>query len=266
MDFNNKEENKVYFLRSNHFVEEYLNGLPINSDLKTNPRFQSIIWYISVVLKRQGIPFNSEEAKTWMQSQIRIGKNGELGYILDKQDNYFLANSDGGVQFVQYSCEDGKIVRQVKEVQDQDTTWEILSFYNDDGIEEKQIVKDPKREEMYMFERIENFPELRNVMEYKVGSEKAIVYQESRCLLAAFEDLNPNLVEVDPLESQPILKIGSLPKFYEEFFTKKKILPLDIEQRQTKFKKYQESNQLFGRTTVFERGIAKLMNVRNRVR
>ncbi len=265
MNFNYNEENKVYFLRSNHFVEEYLNSLPINPTLKNNPRFQSIIWYISVVLKRQKIPFNSEEAKTWMQNQIHIGKNGEVRYILDKQDNYYPNTLEKGIQFVQYSCEEGQIQRQVKELLRQNTSWEILSFYNNDGIEEKQIVKDYQNQEIFIFERIKNFPELRNVMEYKAGSETAKTYPERRIFWVGLEDLNPNLVEIDPLESNPLIKLGPLPEFYEEFLTEKKIVPLPEERREKIFKYYQDVNQEYGRTTVFEKGIAKLLNVRNRI-
>lgn len=165
----NKEEDKIYILQSNHFVEEYLNELPICPKLKENPRFQAIIWHISVMLKREGIPFQEEQAKKWIENQIHIGKNGEVGYMLNAKDRYYPDSYFSTIQFVQYAYNGEQVQRHVKEVNNQETTMEILSFYNGDGIEEKQLVSDEIYGNRHLFERVKNNPELRHVQEYNIS-------------------------------------------------------------------------------------------------
>lgn len=165
------KEDKIYILQSNHFVEEYLKQLPIHPELKENPRFQAIIWHISVMLKREGIPFHDEQAKRWIEHQIHVGKNGEIGYMLNAKDRYYPDDCSQAIQFVQYSHNGEQVQRHVKEVEvnNQETTMEILSFYNGDGIEEKQLVSDEIYGNRHLFERVKNNPELRHVQEYNIS-------------------------------------------------------------------------------------------------
>lgn len=62
-----KKREACYIVRSNHFVEEYLKQKAIAPKIKENPRFQSILWNISIMLKKQGIDFTKEEAIKWIR-------------------------------------------------------------------------------------------------------------------------------------------------------------------------------------------------------
>lgn len=272
----NKEEDKIYILQSNHFVEEYLNELPICPKLKENPRFQAIIWHISVMLKREGIPFQEEQAKKWIENQIHIGKNGEVGYMLNAKDRYYPDSYFSTIQFVQYAYNGEQVQRHVKEVNNQETTMEILSYYNEDGIEEKQLVWDDMFGKRYCFERVRNNPELSHVHKYDISCPKNVKeYYEERTFLVGLEDLSPNLIEMDPLEANSLLKYGSPPQFYSEvqncnFMAEKMIenekIALPEQTRQEHFNYYQQVNKQYGRTSAFEKGLAKLFMVRSHQR
>lgn len=67
MEEDKKQKEAIYILRSNHFVEEYLKQKGVSPEIKKNPRFQSILWHISVMLKKQGIDFTKEEAMKWIR-------------------------------------------------------------------------------------------------------------------------------------------------------------------------------------------------------
>lgn len=89
------------------------------------------------------------------------------------------------------------------------------------------------------------------------------------------EDLNPNLIEMDPLETNLLLKYSSPPEFYSEVrnrnfmvdeMLKNGKIALPEQTRQQNFDYYQEVNEQYGRTSAFEKGMAKLFMVRNRQR
>ncbi len=86
------------------------------------------------------------------------------------------------------------------------------------------------------------------------------------------EDLAPNLIEVDPIETESILK-NKISTFYVPFSmidiqqiqgTNNLILPLPEIKREEQWKRYKLLNKKYYRTNVFEKGIAKMLMVRNR--
>lgn len=268
------KENVIEMMRSNHFVQEYLEQRGIAEKIKKNPRFQSIIWHISVMLKRQEIDFAGQEAVKWIQDNIKIGEQGkEIMYVISGKDRYYPSDSnmDSSIQFVKYFYDQEGIKRAVREMKGQEETLQILSKYNEDGIEECQKVDD--QQHMFIIQRIKNRPELKGITEYDKKTGKAVrIYYEKRFFWVALEDFAPNLIEVDPIETQPILKYG-IPPFYEPFstidrqqikLTRNQILPLPEKNREELLKNYKEANKQYHRTNVFEKGMAKMLKVGNR--
>ena len=197
------KENVIQMTRSNHFVQEYLAQMGIAEKIKINPRFQSIIWHISVMLKRQGIDFTTQEAVKWIQDNIRIGEQGqEIRYVISGKDGYYPSgmNVSSAIQFVRYFYDEEGMKRQVKEMNKQEETIQILSQYNEDGIEECQWVEDKQRQTISKIERIENRPELKVIIEYNKKTKEVIgIDYEKRAFWVGLEDFAPNLIEVDPI-------------------------------------------------------------------
>lgn len=277
MEENEKQKDVIYMLRSNHFVEEYLEQKEIAPEIKRNPRYQSIIWHISVMLKRQGIDFTKEEAIKWIDENIKIGKQGEVLYAISESDGYYPINAAPAIQFVKYFHDKDGMKRMVKEVKEQgeERQFIIISNYNKDGIEESQVVYD--KYGISIVERVKNRPELKRISTYD-KNEKEIkkIEHEQRILWVALEDLAPNKIEIDPIDIYPFLKNGSFGchtytglSYEEEKHiqdAKYRILPLPQKNREEQLQDYKTLNERYHRTKVFELGIAKMLSVRNRDR
>lgn len=267
MDFDKNLIDIINFLRSNHLVQECLEHKPIHAEFKNNPRFQSIIWHISVMLNRAGLDFSDKKATEWIDTNITIGEQGEIIYILSPEDRYYLAHSPEGLQFVKYFFDQNGLKRSVVEVgKNNKRNLQILSSYNEDGIEESQIVEDFEANYISNLTRVKNHPELRRIIDYSKNEEKIkSVEYEQRTFWVALEDLNPNLIEVDPLETNPLLKYGNS-HFYDTLSIKNEnqIPALPEMRREELFQDYKNLNRNYHRTTDFEKGIAKLFCVRNR--
>ena len=274
MENDKLKKDVIQMMRSNHFVGEYLEQRGIAEEIKRNPRFQSIIWHISVMLKRQKIDFTGQEAVKWIQDNIKIGEQGnEIMYVISGKDRYYPSNTnmDSTIQFVKYFYDQEGMKRAVKEMKGQEVTLQILSEYNEEGIEECQKVDD--QQYISMIQRIENRPELKVITDYNKETKEAVGRSyEKRFFWVALEDFAPNLIEVDPIETQPIFKY-EIPPFYEPFsiidrqqieLTRNLILPLPEIYREKQLKEYKETNEAYHRTNVFEKGMAKMLSVRNR--
>ncbi len=275
MEEDKLKENVIQMIRSNHFVQEYLEQRGIAEEIKKNPRFQSIIWHISVMLKRQGIDFTQKEAVKWIQDNIKIGEQGkEIMYVISGEDGYYPTNFASRVQFIKYFCDQEGIKRKVVEVGKQgEQTLQIVSKYNEDGIEESQVVDNKQSDDIAIIQRIKARPELKSIADYDKKTKQMVdIDYEERIFWVALEDLNPNLIEVDPIGTNPLLKFGGR-QFYQPFsmIDKKqiqlmgnRILPLPEINREEQLQYYKESNEKYHRTKVFQKGIAKMLMVRNK--
>ncbi len=275
MEEDKLKEDAIQMIRSNHFVQEYLEQKGVAEEIKRNPRFQSIIWHISVMLKRQEIDFTEQEAVKWIQDNIKIGEQGkEIMYAILEKDGYYPTNFTSRVQFIKYFCDREGMKREVVELGEQgEQTLQILSKYNEDGIEESQFVDEKQSKCISIIQRVENRPELKSIANYnKETKQITAINYEKRFFWVALEDLSPNLIEVDPIETNPLLKCGTR-QFYLPFssidrkqiqLTGNRILPLPEIDREEQLQYYKESNENYHRTKVFEKGIAKMLMVRNR--
>lgn len=220
MEENKKQEDTIRMLRSNHFVQEYLEQRGVAEEIKRNPRFQSIVWHISVMLKREGIDFTEKKAVEWIQDNILIGKEGkEIMYVISTKDGYYPSQiMPSAPQFVKYFYDQEGMKRIVKEVRngkEEEETILIFSRYNEDGIEEWQRIEE--KHCISTIQRVENRPELRVIEEYDKEREKILgVRYEKRFFWMGLEDFAPNLIEVDPLGVQPLFQY-KLPPFYVPF-------------------------------------------------
>lgn len=269
------KKDAIQMTRSNYFVQEYLGQRGIAEEIKRNPRFHSIIWHISVMLKRQGIDCTGKEAVKWIQDNIKIGEHGkEIMYVISTEDGYYPCQySAPGIQFVKYFHDQEGMKREVKEIRGQKETLQIVSQYNEDGIEEWQKVDDKQSKYISIIQRINNRPDLKVITDYDKEEKKMIEKSyEKRFFWVALEDLAPNLIEVDPIETESILK-NKISTFYVPFSmidiqqiqgTNNLILPLPEIKREEQWKRYKLLNKKYYRTNVFEKGIAKMLMVRNR--
>ncbi len=275
MEEHELKEDIIQMIRSNHFVQEFLEQRRITEEIKRNPRFQSIIWHISVMLKQQGLDFTKQEAIEWIQNNIKIGEQGkEIMYAISEKDGYYPNNLIPHIQFVRYFYDQEGMKREVTELdENRKQTLQILSKYNEDGIEETQFVDDKQGDYISMIQRVENRPELISIADYnKETKQLTAINYEKRFFWVAWEDISPNLIEMDPMETNLALKYGRT-QAYEPFSAKERkqmqlsgnrILPLPEQEREKQLQYYKELNEQYHRTRIFELGMAKMLNVRNR--
>ena len=270
MEEKEQKENVIKILRNNHFVHEYLEQNGISPEITRNPRFQSIIWNISVKLQQNGIDFSQDNAAyKWMQNNIKIGQQGEVMYVISGKESYYSNNlCESRVQFVKYFNNGGTIQREVREIDEEGKQGlHILSSYNMDGIEEEQFLDDKQSKYYFNIKRIKNRPDLKVVLEYdKEQKRMTNIDYEGRVMFEALEDLTPNMIEIDPLGVNPKLKKGAIQCYVSIRIKdeKKFYLPLPEKDREEQLQYYKRLNENYHITKIFETGIAKLLYVRNR--
>lgn len=197
-------------------------------------------------------------------------------YMLQAEEGYYPINRETAIQFVKYLYDKEGLKRMVREITEQGKeTFLLTNYYNEDGIEEKQILDDEYG--IFFIERIKNRPELIKTTTFdKAGKNIKDIKYEKRLLWIALEDLSPNLIEVDPITINPFFTNKEIINMLYEGITKieeqqirnrgNEIWALSQMYREEQLQYYKSLNKRYHRTEVFELGIAKMLSIRNRER
>lgn len=260
-----KEEDN---LKNMEFVRLFLLNSGLSTKIINHPRFESIVWKISSVLRRSGYKAFSKEAIALLKSVIVIQKDGSI-VIVENNPMKGLLNS------VKYYYDDSDMrLRRISCDSNQDgIEISTINTYLDDGLEESLLVEQkcldgskyyskttrvPERIDMVMVERIE-----------EVNGKKELlspVYQ-IRTFCAAYEDIYPLADDIDPLDKIGFSFLG-VPEIYRDLDEEEKkiiddcdgeIFPLDEANKQEQFASYVETNKFYGRTRAFEDAVARYL-------
>lgn len=207
---------------------------------------------------------------------IKIGKQGEIMYMLPADEGYYPVKKEPAIQFVKYLYDKEGLQRMVKEIAEGGKeTFSLINYYNEDGIEEKQVIEDEYG--VSMIQRLKNRPEIIKFITYdsKEKNIASIQYWKRRFLLA-LEDLTPNLIEVDPVKINPFIMNEEIGHSLYEGMTEieerqirnseDEIWPLPEITREEQLQYYKRLNERYHRTKAFELGIEKILSIRNRER
>lgn len=278
------ESEKIVSAQNMEFVNEYLYQRGINEQLARNPRYQSILWKLSNILRKNEIKPFSQESKKAFDSMVRVEDDGSVSFIEGVLQNksiitckYYFDEIDDKLKRirVQKSTDENYIIGNVFNTGKYDD-YTSVSTYNEDGIEEclaveqttsygkyfSKSIRVPNRIDMIKIERIRQQGERLQRLED--------VYQ-IRSMQAALEDISPDAEDIDPFNTMNFDILG-LPSAYRDLNFEEQaivnkmngqILPLPEEERKERFQTYKKTNEKYGRTTAFEKGIAKAYIVKN---
>lgn len=272
------QKKDIYIM--NHWIKEILNH-NINPNISKNPRYESILWFLSLKVKKLGLPIEEKATKEWLEKYLILDKQGNLSYLIPIEEGYEYRPGDEVVfQVVTYDTkqESDVLNRRVRSyTRDWQEQYRIESQYNQDGIEMKQILKESWSSYLVVKERIQNRPELIRESQYGMTEEGWVPKLENylvRHYFEALEDFSPSFSEVDPLDQHKLFEV-ELPEMYnligqcnwsEYGILEEEVLPLTEEVRQKLLQRYCEKNKELQRTTVYEKGFEKLFIVKKKER
>ena len=252
------------------FIKLYLLDTKLSTDIINHPRFQSILWKISSILRRSGNKAYTVEALNVLKSIILIQKDGSLVILENKYGNSLLDSTK-----YYFDSTDMKLRRVISENKDDGTSINCVSTYDEDGIEESLLLEQkcidgsihyskstrvPERIDMIMVDAISEVDGKRE----SLGSAYQI-----RSFCCAYEDIDPRADEIDPLDRVGLSFLG-VPDIYRDLEPDEKkvidecdgeIFPLDDATRLDQFTHYVETNKFYGRDRSFEDAVARFLSI-----
>lgn len=258
------EGKKIQDIRNKKNIDEQLRSQGVCLDIVNNPRYQSILSRISSMI---------------MSNRIR-----EFSTNVDSEGNVILTQSEDNrvVMCMKYYID--KKEECLKRIKiDYDLrgceSKKRISTYNEYGIEESMMLIQNFGNERYLSRtsRLEGRPDLIKIERISEDGEPkrlSDVYQ-SRIFFVALEDIDPDEIDIDPLETSPFAFLGKagLPPNYYVDVTPEEAEMLDEgvepflpeEERESQFKLYRETNKTYCRTSAFEEGIADMLGIEIRL-
>ena len=270
-----REKEKIETEQNKHFLEEYLYERGLSTQITENPRYDSILWKLSNLIRKSGFKSYTDKAKELINNIVQIDEAKSIIMLegLNKEGNLITSK-------YYIDSEDEQLKRtKLETVRGSDKPLYVeSSVYNDDGIE---IMKEThqRTDDLIRFERITRLENRIDVIkieraEQSVGGEitKLADMYKSRFFHVGIEDIEPEMEEIDPLNVMRFDILG-MPPIYtdvslEELSTLKdndgRVMPLPEQCRQQKLEEYKRLNRDYSRTRAFEKGIAKMLIVKDR--
>jgi hypothetical protein len=271
---NSLETKKIENIKNIEFIKEYLKRTNLSSRIISHPRFDSILWKISSLIRKADVRAFSQEAINLLNSILVIKADGSISIFENKGKNAFVSSTK-----YYFNEEDMKLRKILCEPKIDGTEENWVSTYDEDGIEESlmleqkwpngskyyaKTVRVPGRIDMIRIERIEEENGSRERMED--------IYQ-LRTFCVAYEDINPGIDEIDPLDAIHMSLLG-VPPIYRDLEPDElevieecdgEVFPLDDESKEKQLMDCIETNKFYGRTRKFEGAIAKYLDIEDRL-
>lgn len=268
------EDRKIEIIRNKELLKEYFYERGLSFEIMDNPRYETILWKLGNMISKMGLSSDISKAISYVTNIIDIDADGNLIMTetgdLDKTivtSKYeYDAQTEELKMFRVEMGPDSKILRKT------------ISVYNEDGIEECLATEQPLEDGGVYFSKATRLKnridviQIQRMMKTGDNEERLTDVYQQRVFWAALEDIEPDLATVDPLEKEPLMKLG-MPPIYQDLPVQvmQKIsenggnaYPLPESEREEQLKFYKETNEHYGRTKVFEKGIAKALIVKDK--
>ena len=121
------EKDKVETIRNKDMIGEYLFERGVSSNIIENPRYESILWKLSNILRKMKLSYNVESAKSYLSSIISIEEDGSIILLEGEGPNNTIVSSK-----YMYDIADDKLKRLRVESKDGIPNIQTISIYNDD--------------------------------------------------------------------------------------------------------------------------------------
>ncbi len=273
------ENEKIVSAQNIEFINEYLYKKGVSGQLIENPRYQSILWKLSNMLRKNEIKAFSSEAKKTLNSVVRV-EDESVSFVEGVLQNrsivtckYYFDESDGKIKRIRIQkCPDENYIMGNVFNSEQYEDYISVSTYNEYGIEEclaiEQNTSDGKcfSKSIRVQNRIDMIKIERIIQQSDILKRLEDLYQ-IRSMQAALEDISPDAEDIDPFNTMNFGILGLSAIYRDLDFEEKEeiskmngqILPLSEEEKQKRFQTYKDLNRKYGRTIAFEEGIAKYM-------
>lgn len=268
------ERKKLENSQNLEFIRTYLSKTNMSEEIIKHTRFDTILWKISTLMRKAGIKSFSEDAVSFLISNVIIAKDGSIVIVENAKQMDFV----GSTKYY-FDKEDGTLKRILCEKTNDDSEITSISTYDSDGIEQGLLVSQkfingnkyyasstrvPDRIDMIKIQRIEE----------KNGERKTLDdVLQIRTFCVAYEDINPNVDDIDPLDVIHLSFLG-VPQIYRDLEPDElkiiedcdgEVFPLDDDNKVKQLKDAIDTNKFYGRTRKFERAIARFLDIEDRL-
>lgn len=269
-----REKEKIETEQNKHFLEEYLYERGLSTQITENPRYDSILWKLSNLIRKSGFKAYTDDAKELINNIVEIDETESIIMLegLNKEGNLITSKYYIDIEDEQLKRTRMETARGVSE-----PVLVESSVYNNDGIEVLREIKQ-KNDDLIRFERITRLENRIDMIKVERVEQRASgtiqkladIYQ-IRCFQVGIEDIEPDMEEVDPLNVMRFDILG-VPKIYDNLSLDElralsnsagKVMPLPEQYREQKLEEYKRLNKDYCRTRAFEKGIAKMLVVKN---
>lgn len=268
------EDRKVEIIRNKELLKEYFYERGLSSEIMDNPRYETILWSLGNTISKVGLSSKVPEAISYVSKIIDIDADGNL---------VMTETGDLGKTIVtskyEYDTKTEKLKRfRVEMGPNNKMLRKTISIYNADGIEECLATEQPLEDGRVYFSkavRLKNridVIQIQRMMKDGENEERLSDVYQQRIFWAALEDIEPDIATVDPLEKEILMKLG-MPQIYQDLPIQVmqnlndnggNAYPLPESEREEQLKFYKETNEHYGRTKAFEKGIAKALIVKDK--
>ena len=268
------EDIKLENIRNIVFIKQYLSKTNLSTKIIIHPRYDSILWKISTLMRDVGVKAFSPEAINLLDSILVVQKDGSIAIF--KNDSRTASLTSTRYLFDE---DNNKLRRIFCETTCDGSEITSISTYDEEGIEESLMLSQKLIDGSKYYSNTVRVPDRIDMIKIESISEKnkqrerlEDAYQ-IRTFCFAYEDINPTADEIDPLDIIHLSFLG-VPEIYRDLESDEKeiieecdgeIFPLDDDNKERQLKDYMETNKFYGRTRKFERAIARYLDIEDRL-
>lgn len=271
---NSTERKKLENIRNIEFIKQYLEKTGISNRITSHARFDSILWKISSLMRKYNVRAFSQEAINLLNSIVTIQADGSI-VIFENETKRLIPSS---IKY--YFDEENMKLRRSSCTQNSDGS-EItaISTYDDEGIEESLMLEQKWENGDKYYSNTTRVPDridmikIEGIQEEKGKRVRLEDVYQIRTFCVAYEDINPEIDEIDPLDAVHLSLLG-VPPIYRDLYPEElkviddcdgEIFPLDDDNKEEQLNDYIEKNKFYGRTRQFEEAVARYLSIEDRL-
>lgn len=268
------ERKKLENSQNLEFIRRYLSETNLSAKIASHPRFDSILWKISSLMRKAGVKAFSDQAINLLNSIIITSKDGSITLLENKNKSDFVTSTK------YYFDESDMTLKRIvydKNYDDSETT--VISTYDDDGIEESSMIEQKIVNGNKYYSNATRVPgridmiRIQRIREEKGERETLADVYQIRTMCVVYEDINPGVDEIDPLDVVHLFSFG-VPPLYRDLDPKEleiieecdgEIFPLDDDSKVDQLTDYIEKNKFYGRSRRFEEALSRYLEIEDRI-
>lgn len=268
------ETKKIENIKNIEFIREYLKKTNLSGEITSHPRFDSILWKISSLMRKANVRAFSQEAINLLNSILVIKADGSISIFENKGKTAFVSSTK-----YYFDEEDMKLRKILCEPKIDGTEENWVSTYDEEGMEVNLMLEQKWTEGVKYYTNTTRVPgridmiKIERIKEENGSRERMEDIYQLRTFCVAYEDINPGIDEIDPLDAIHMSLLG-VPPVYRDLETDElevieecdgEIFPLDDESKEKQLMDCIETNKFYGRTRKFERAIAKYLDIEDKL-